>query len=68
MNFKLSLILRSYRKASRDAALRRELASFNRSADDKAESAAWRNAMARSQWTESPSLATAQSARRNDIQ
>jgi hypothetical protein len=50
---KLESIVRRYRDARRDASLRRELAAFNASADDDAESAAWRQVMEASQWNES---------------
>jgi metal-responsive CopG/Arc/MetJ family transcriptional regulator len=50
---KIESIVRRYRDARRDAALRRELAAFNASADDESESAAWRQVMEASQWTES---------------
>jgi hypothetical protein len=52
----LLLIVRSYRNAWRDAALRRELAAFKVSRDDQSEAAAWRRAMEASQWIESESL------------
>lgn len=50
---KIELIVRRYRDAHRDAALRRELAAFSSSGDDNAESDAWRQVMETSQWNES---------------
>jgi hypothetical protein len=50
---KIEAMLRRYREARRDAQLRRQLAAFDPSADDEAESAAWRRVMEESQWTES---------------
>ncbi len=50
---KIESMLRRYRDAQREAALRKELAAFSATADDDAESAAWRQVMEGSQWTES---------------
>jgi len=58
---KIESMLRRYRDAQRDAALRRELAAFNAIADDDAESAAWRQVMEASQWNESAAATSGQS-------
>lgn len=50
---KIEGMLRRYREARQDAGLRRELAAFNGSPEDDAESAAWRQVMETSQWSES---------------
>lgn len=50
---KIETIVRRYRDARRDAELRKELATFNASADDDAEAAAWRQVMEEAQWNES---------------
>ena len=50
---KIEGMLRRYREARQDACLRRELAAFNASSGDDAESAAWRQVMETSQWNES---------------
>ncbi|MDP2390721.1 MAG: hypothetical protein Q8N52_10390, partial [Acidobacteriota bacterium] len=50
---KIELIVRRYRDARRDAALRRELAAVNAASEDTAESDAWRKVMETSQWSES---------------
>ncbi len=50
---KIEAMLRRYREAGRDAQLRRQLAAFDLAADDEAESAAWRQVMEGSPWTES---------------
>jgi hypothetical protein len=50
---KIESILRRYRDAVRDVQLRKELAAFNSSTDDIAESDAWRQVMEASLWSES---------------
>jgi metal-responsive CopG/Arc/MetJ family transcriptional regulator len=50
---KIETIVRRYRDACRDAQLRRELAAFNTSSHDDAESDAWRKVMEEAQWSES---------------
>jgi metal-responsive CopG/Arc/MetJ family transcriptional regulator len=50
---KIEAMLRRYREARRDASLRLELAAFNASSEDDAESAAWRQIMETAQWSES---------------
>ena len=50
---KIEAMLRRYREARQDASLRRELAEFDASSEDDAESAAWRQLMEASQWNES---------------
>ena len=50
---KIEIIVRRYRDARRDAELRRELAAFNSSSQDDAESEAWRKVMEETQWSES---------------
>jgi hypothetical protein len=50
---KLERIVRRYRDVLRDIELRKELAAFNVSEDDIAESDAWRQVMEASLWSES---------------
>jgi hypothetical protein len=50
---KIETIVRQYREVRRDAQLRRELATFNQSSEDGAESDAWRQVMEASAWNES---------------
>jgi len=50
---KIESIVRQYREARRDAQLRKELAAFNASSHEEAESEAWRNVMEEAQWSES---------------
>lgn len=50
---KLEAIVRRYRDARRDAALRRELAQFNAAGGDDVETDAWRQVMEEAAWSES---------------
>ncbi len=50
---KIASMLRRYREARQDIALRQELAAHDAAAGDDAESAAWRQVMEGSQWNES---------------
>ena len=50
---KIESMLRRYREARQDLALRQELAAHDAASSDDAESAAWRQVMEGSQWNES---------------
>ena len=61
---KIQSILRRYRDVLRDVQLRKELAAFNQSGEDAAESDAWRQVMETSIWSESGEEKSGQSRSR----
>lgn len=50
---KLEAIVRRFREVQRDVHLRRQLAAFSESAEDRHETDAWQRAMEEAQWRES---------------